>query len=120
MPTKKLILFLLIGSLATVQAEETKHHSKLWKISAAVLASVTIADVQSSMGRYESNPLLRSQDGRFNSRGVALKGLLVGAALGTQYLMLKKSPQGSAYAATANFAAAAVTGAVVVHNHHVK
>jgi hypothetical protein len=120
MRTKQLVLFFLIGFLATGQAEETKRHSKLWKVSAAVLASVTIADVQSSMGRYEANGLLAGRDGRFGKRGVALKGVLVGAALGTQYFMLKKNPQGSAYAATANFAAAAVTGAVVARNHMVK
>ena len=120
MSTKKLVLVFLIGSLATLQAEEAKRHSKLWKISAAVLASVTIADVQSSVGRYEANPLLRSHDGRFGNRGMALKGALVGAALGTQWLVLKKNPQASAYAATANFAAAAVTGAVVARNHTIK
>jgi hypothetical protein len=34
--------------------------------------------------------------------------------------MLRKHPQADKYAAGANFAAAALTGAIVVHNHMVK
>jgi hypothetical protein len=90
---------------------------KWWKISAAILGAVTIADVHSSVGRPELNPMLRSSDGRFSGRGISLKAALVGGAIAAQYLMLKKSPQAAGWAAGANFAAAAATGAVVVRNH---
>jgi hypothetical protein len=90
---------------------------KIWKISAAVLGAVTIADMHSSMGRLELNPLLRNAEGRFTSRGVSLKALMVGGALLGQHLMLRKHPEASGWAAGANFAAAAATGAAVARNH---
>jgi hypothetical protein len=113
--------FLLIVSLFSLQAQaQEKRHGKLWAVSAAILGAVTIADVQSSVGRYEANPFLRSSDGRFSTRGVALKGLVVGAAMGGQWLLIRKSPKAAPYAAGINFAAAALTGAAVVHNHMLK
>jgi hypothetical protein len=113
------LLFALIMFSLQAKAEE-KRHGKLWRVSAAVLGAVTIADVQSSVGRMEANPLLSSQDGRFSNRGVALKGLVVGGALGAQWLLLRKNPNAAPYAAGINFVAAGLTGAAVVHNHMVK
>ena len=117
----KLFALLFAFTLFSFQAKaEEKRHGKLWRVSAAVLGAVTIADMQSSVGRMEANPLLSSQNGRFTSRGVALKGLVVGGALGAQWLMIRKSPKAAPYAAGINFAAAALTGAAVVHNHMLK
>ena len=112
-----LITFILFSFQAKA---EGKRHGKLWRASAAVLGAVTIADMQSSIGRFEANPLLSSQNGRFSGRGMALKGLVVGGALGVQWLMIRKNPNAAPYAAGINFAAAALTGAAVVHNHMVK
>ena len=121
MRINKLLGLLLIFGLFSAQSQaEERRHNKLWRISAAVLGAVTIADMQSSMGRQEANPFLASQNGQFSGRGIALKGAGVGAMLGVQYLMLRKHPQADKYAAGANFAAAALTGAIVVHNHMVK
>jgi hypothetical protein len=122
MRTNKVLGLLVIFGLFTAQsqAEEFHSHSKLWRVSAAVLGAVTIADMQSSVGRQEANPFLASQNGQFNGRGMALKGAGVGAMLGVQYFMLRKNPHAAKYAAGANFAAAALTGAIVVHNHMVK
>jgi hypothetical protein len=85
-----------------------------------MLTAVTIADMQSSVGRQEANPLLASQSGQFSGQGIALKGLLVGGVLGVQWMMLRHNPQASKYAAGANFAMTALTGAAVVHNHMIK
>jgi hypothetical protein len=90
---------------------------KLWRISAAVLGAVTIADIQSSYGRREMNPLLQSGSGRFEGRGIALKSAVAGGAVAAQWLMLRKHPEASGYAAAINFVASAATGAVVIHNH---
>src|SRR5690348_15421332 len=122
MRTNKLVGLLVIFGLfsAHSQAEEFHSHSKLWRISAAVLGAVTIADMQSSMGRQEANPFLASPNGQFSGRGMALKGAGVGAMLGVQYFMLRKNPHAAKYAAGANFAAAALTGTIAVHNHMVK
>ena len=112
------ILLLLLAVSFPGHAESKKQ--KLWKISVAVLGAVTIADVQSSYGRPEINPLLRSPNGSFSSRGISVKSLIVGGSLTAQYFMLKKNPEASGWAAGANFAAAAATGAVVARNHMLK
>ena len=93
---------------------------KLWRISAAVLGAVTIADVHSSYGRREMNPLLQSSAGRFGGQGIAIKSAIIGGTLGTQWFLMKKNPQAAGYAAGTNFAIAGVTGAMVVRNHMLK
>lgn len=122
MRKKKLLgLLVILGMFsAQSQAEEYHSHNKLWRFSAAFLGAVTIADMQSSVGRQEGNPLLASQNGQFSGRGMALKGAGVGAMLGVQWLLLRRNPNAAKYAAGANFAMGALTGAVVVHNHMVK
>lgn len=127
MRKQKLVGLLVVLGLFSAQAEDLaprftveRHHSKLWTFSAALLGAVTIADMQSSLGRQEANPFLASQNGQFSGRGMALKGLMVGGVVGVQWLMLRNHPQASKYAAGANFAATALTGAAVIHNHMVK
>ncbi len=120
MRTNELVGLLVIFGLFSAQSQAKERHSTLWRVSAAVLGAVTIADMQSSVGRQEGNPLLSSQNGQFSGRGMALKGAGVGAMIGVQYFMLRKNPHAAKYAAGANFAAAALTGAIVVHNHMVK
>lgn len=120
MRKQKLVGLLVILGLFSAHAQAEEYHGKLWKVSAAVLGAVTIADMQSSVGRMEANPLLASSNGRFTGRGVALKGAGVGAIIGVQWLMLRRNPQATKYAAGANFAAAALTGTIVVHNHMLK
>jgi len=124
MPKQKLSAFLLILSLFSVHAEAEElreaRHGKLWRASVAVLGAVAIADMQSSAGRMEANPLLSSSNGRFSGRGMALKGAGVGAVAGVQWLLLRKNPKAAPWAAGVNFAAAALTGTAVIHNHMLK
>ena len=87
MRKQKLAGLLVILGLFSADAQAETRKSKIWKVSAAILGAVTIADAQSSMGRPEANAFLRSNDGRFAGRGVALKGVVVGAALGAQWLL---------------------------------
>jgi hypothetical protein len=120
MRKQKLAGLLVIIGLLSAQCQAEEHHRKLWKVSVAVLGAATIADVQSSLGRVELNPYLASSNGLFNGRSAALKGASVSAMVGVQWLMLRHNPRASKYAAGANFAASAITGAVVVHNHMLK
>jgi len=75
--------------------------------------------MHSSFGGNEANPLLRSSNGQFAGRGIAIKGAVVGAAIGAQWLLIRKNPKSAGYAAGVNFAAAAVTGAIVVRNYQI-
>jgi len=118
---KQRLLGLLVAlGLLSAQTKAETTHGKLWRPSAAVLGAVTIADMQSSVGRQEGNPLLRSNTGRFSGRGVALKSLIVGSAVAGQWLVLRKNPHAAGPAAAMNFAVSAATGAIVVRNHMVK
>jgi hypothetical protein len=56
---KRLILLILFCSLSS-QAEE--RGNKLWKWSVVALAASTAADVHSSYGMRELNPILRGPD----------------------------------------------------------
>src|SRR5205814_6906792 len=117
MRIQKLAGFLVILGLFSAQARaERPRHGKLWKVSAAILGAVTIADMQSSMGRPEASAFLQSNDGRFTGRGIALKSLVVGGAVAGQWLMLRRNPNAAGYAAGVNFAMASITGAVVARN----
>src|SRR5438128_2320708 len=120
MQKKKLLVGVLVvlGIFTVDGRAETR--GKVWRLSSAILGAVTIADIHSSFGSNEANPLLRSSSGQFAVRGVAIKGAVVGAALGAQWLMIRKNPKAAGYAAGANFAAAAVTGAIVVRNHRIQ
>src|SRR5882724_13264198 len=104
---KKLVGFFLLFSLFSLHAQaqefqQEARHGKLWRVSVAILGAVTIADMQSSVGRMEANPLLSSSDGRFSGRGMALKGVGVGAMVGAQWLLLRKNPKAAPWAAGAN------------------
>ena len=121
MPKQKLLGLFLVLSLFSLNAQaQEARHGKLWRVSVAILGAVTIADMQSSVGRMEANQLLSSSDGRFSGRGMALKGVGVGAVVGVQWLLLRKNPKAAPWAAGANFAAAALTGTAVIHNHMLK
>ncbi|MBM3814598.1 MAG: hypothetical protein FJW20_23475 [Acidimicrobiia bacterium] len=96
---------------------QEKPSTSFWKASLLTLAASGAADVHSSLGRRELNPMLRSADGRFGLRGIAIKSLITGGAIGIQYLLVRKAPQSSKYAAIANFGMSAMFTRVAVHNY---
>lgn len=96
---------------------ETPRMGKWWKLSSAILAAAVAADAHSSWGRMEANPLLRGPDGRFGTRGLALKAALIAGTVGAQYLLLRKHPSGAKYGVAANLAIAGVLGGAAISNH---
>jgi hypothetical protein len=93
----------------------------MWAASVGVLVAASVVDAHSSWGKPEANRLLANGQGRFGGRGVALKGLLTGAAVGLQWVMVRKGPEGgkkaARVAAVSNFAMAAAYGVVIRHNY---
>jgi len=81
------------------------------------LAAASAADVHSSWGRPEGNPLLRGPDGRFGGRALGIKLGAAGAAGLAQWLALRRRPQWEGNVAALNFALAAWTGAVGASNY---
>jgi len=103
---------------AIQQQPQIQQHGKgLWTASVASLLAASAADMQSSMGRLERNPVLANGQGRFNTQGVALKGLITGGVVGVQWLLLRKHPEALRHAAIANFGMAAVFGGAAYYNH---
>jgi hypothetical protein len=83
------------------------------------LVAANVLDARSSMGGYETNPLLRDTQGRFSpGRTVMIKSAASGGMLLLQLLLHKKMPEQELEkpCAVVNFAAAAVVGATAFRN----
>jgi len=89
---------------------------RMWKASLAVMAAASAADLLTSMGKRERNPLLQSAAGRFRARGMAIKSAITGGASASQMFLLRKNPEATPYAAAANFALSGLFTSVAVHN----
>jgi hypothetical protein len=90
---------------------------KLWWISIAAVAAATLLDVESSVGKYEQNPVFRSGDGTFNARrALAIKAGALGAATAAQYLIFRHERRMPTAITVANFGAAGALGGIAVRN----
>jgi hypothetical protein len=99
---------------------ESRPGKKLWKISLAVLGTASIADASTSWNMREANPLLRSNNGTFGGKAIAIKGILAGSTILSQYYMMKRKPEMERTATILNFGAAAMFGSVAAHNIRVR
>ena len=101
------------------QEADGRWAKRFWKASIAALAAGSAVDIQSSLGKAESNGLLANRQGVFSLQGVGLKLAIAGAAVGTQQYLLHRHPAASSYrtGALINFAVAGSLGAVAVHNY---
>jgi hypothetical protein len=111
-----LCVILVVGHFVSCQAAETGRRSKrLWWVSAAVVAAASLLDVASSRGGVETNPLLRGQNGTFDtSRALLIKSVATGGMLATEVLLMRRSRGSERSAAVVNFASAgAITGLAV-------
>ena len=100
MASRLLLLALALPLAALAQQIEREyasfsrdaHGKALWRISAVSMAAGHTLDSVSSIGMREWNPLLRSPNGEFGSRGVAIKGGIVVGAILLQSIVLKRTP----------------------------
>jgi hypothetical protein len=60
--------------------------STAWKISVGALVAANVADVASSWGKKELNPLLSGPGETFGARSVLIKAAIVGSVIGMEYL----------------------------------
>jgi len=88
----------------------------MWSLAA--LAAGNAADVQSSWGRPEANPLLAGSHGRFDWRSASIKVGIQAPLVGFQLWRARKQPSPSLYKSYAitNFAVGGAFGAVAIHN----
>jgi hypothetical protein len=118
-----LVWLLTTGSALPCFGETKRVWKKVWKVSMAALAAANVLDARSSVGHYESNPLLSNGQGRFSAgRGIAVKSAASGGMLLVQVLLLKRKPEQRLEkpAAIVNFAAAAAVGVTAYRNTKIR
>lgn len=113
-------LLLLVAAAANAQTFYQPTDAEIakgqYRLSLLAVAAGTGMDIASSWNRPEANGLLRSPDGRFAARGVAVKISLIGAVVGIQALVLRRRPEMRGFASRVNFGIGVGTGAVAVRN----
>jgi hypothetical protein len=102
----------------TVPKVSAAPQSKLYSISVAALIGANAADLASSWGRPELNPLLTpgSTGGRFGWQSATIKLGLAGGSLLFQRYVLRRRPELQRGFAISNFVAAGAMSAVAVRN----
>lgn len=103
----------------TIRNDESNRRSASWKISAVALAGALAADIATSWGKREINPLVPTAGGTFGGRSAGLKIGVTGGALVAQHFFLKKSPQAERAMTFANFGMAGLLTSAAVSNARV-
>jgi hypothetical protein len=114
---------LLLAAAFPCLAEGPSKWKKIWAASAAVLAAAHVADIASSRGMPEANPLLRDARGQFHmNRGILVKGAASGGLLVLQGVLLKRSKDSNLYKpfSVINLGAAGAVGATALRNHRLR
>jgi hypothetical protein len=113
------LLAVVLGGLATPgQAAEARRKSRgLWWASVAMVVAASALDVASSRGGVEANPLLRGQNGAFNTgRAVLIKAIGMGGMVVTEAVVLRRSPSAARSAAVVNLVTAGAVSGLAVRN----
>jgi hypothetical protein len=90
----------------------------LLTVSRFAFGAGQVADAVSSIGLEERNPLLRSANGQFGFRGMAIKG-----SIGTAVLVAERGAwfrRHPRYTAALNFAGAGVGAWAAIHNARIR
>lgn len=110
---------LLAACLAVPAAAQTNFDDKLYRTSIAVAIGAQGADIASSWGGVEANPVL-GRGRRYGWQATSIKLGVVGAGLLIQRFVLRRHPQHKRAAAITNFALAGATAGVAVRNVRVR
>ncbi len=101
-------------------AVEQKAAIQSWKRSLLPLVATQGLDIASSYGMRELNPLLAGADGRFGGKAAGIKIGATAAAVGIEYLIVKKWPGAARVFSKVNWGSSALTGAIAAHNFAIK
>lgn len=97
--------------------QEKAQKRLMWSMVALTAAS--FADVGSSWGKQEANPLLRSSNGTFGAKGFGIKMGMVGGILFGQHMLVKKNPALANVMTFTNFGMAGMKTAVAFRNSRI-
>ena len=102
--------------------EETSRAAamKSWKLSLAPLVASQALDASSSYGMRELNPLLASSNGGFEMKATSIKIGATAAAVGIEYLLVRKYPHSARILSKMNWATGIVTTSFAIHNYAIK
>ena len=96
-------------------AQERWSQPYRWSVAAVIAANA--ADAATSYRRgYEANPLVRSADGQFGKRGLAIKAGATAGSLTAQYLVLRKHPNQRKLATLVNLSTSAGLAILAARN----
>ena len=109
-----LVLITLLPTAASA-ADRPSRWRTVWRVSQALLVAGNIADIASSWGKDEGNPLLRTGP-QFSYGSMAIKLGMLSGCLVAQHYKARKLPNQIPYFASANLAVAGVLGIVAAHN----
>jgi hypothetical protein len=73
--------------IAHVDGNADRRAATVWKLSIAAMLGATAMDAATSVGKNERNPILRSSDGMFGGRGIAIKSSLAALCIVPQILL---------------------------------
>ena len=112
---------LLLGCLlpAAHAAQKNSRWHAVWRVSQVLLAGANSADITSSWGKNEANPILRTGQ-QFGYGSLAIKLGVLAGGLAAQHYLVRKSPEQARWLSFANLGATAGLSAVTVHNMHVQ
>lgn len=106
---------------AYLSVEQASHQAlKAWTRSLAPLVASQALDAASSYGYRELNPMLADRNGAFGVKSTVVKFAVVGALIGAEYLVVRRSPRAGRLLAILNWSGAAVTTGLAVHNYAVR
>jgi hypothetical protein len=110
-----LVVSLVLFHPAASAADRSSRWRAVWHVSQSLLVAGNTADIATSWGKYETNPLLRTGS-RFSYGSMAIKlGMMMGG-LTVQHYVARKFPNRIPYFASANLALTGVLGIVAAHN----
>ncbi len=107
------VLLILILMAAVCSASDLGY---LYPISLGAAGGATAADIATSYGKLEANPLVRGRGGYFDARSAAIKGVAVAWYSAGQVIVVRRQPRWRVPLMVANFGLAAVFGAVAYRN----
>ena len=88
------LLALILSTVLDCQAGEGRRWTKRWWASVGLVVAANLADVHSSRGLAETNPLLRSRQGGMDlPRSVWIKSAASGGFLLLEAVLLRKMPE---------------------------
>ncbi len=108
------------ADLATTPDPTRDALKRSWERSLIPLVASQSLDAASSYGYRELNPALAGSNGEFGMRATAIKFAVVGAVIGGEYLLIRKSPRAARLFQKLNWTSAAVTSGLAVHNFVVR